>query len=237
MESIRTIGVITARGGSKGIPRKNVKPLAGKPLIAWTIEAAQKSRLLDRLIVSTDDPEIMGVAMAFGAEVPFRRPAELARDESTHLDTVLHSLDWLREHGDVPDYFLTLQPTSPLRIAEDIDAAIDLARASHLPAVISVCESRQHPLWAKQIHADGTMSPYVSHKGGLRRQLLLPAFAPNGAIYLNRCDSLIAERQMAPAGTRAYVMPMLRSVDIDTPDDWYLAELLLRDRHEIAQAA
>jgi CMP-N-acetylneuraminic acid synthetase len=121
----KIVGLVTARGGSKSIPRKNVLPLAGKPLIAWTIEAALASRGLDQLIVSTDDEEIASVARAYGATVRFMRPAELARDDSPHIDVVRHAIDWLATRGpSEPEYVLTLLPTSPLRTSEDIDAAI-----------------------------------------------------------------------------------------------------------------
>jgi CMP-N,N'-diacetyllegionaminic acid synthase len=123
------IGLITARGGSKSIPRKNIKMLAGKPLIAWTIEAAQKSKDLSRIVVSTDDTEIADVARQWGAEVPFIRPEELARDGSSSISAVLHTVHWLDENeGYCPDYIMLLQPTSPFRTTEDIQKSIELAR-------------------------------------------------------------------------------------------------------------
>ena len=132
----KILGLITARGGSKGIPGKNIKPLAGKPLIAWTIEAANNSRLLSQVIVSTDDNEIARSAQAWGAEVPFKRPEELAQDQSSHLDVVLHALQWYQlQHRALPEYVMLLQPTSPLRTANDIDAAISLAAQKQADAI------------------------------------------------------------------------------------------------------
>ncbi|HET9913914.1 MAG TPA: acylneuraminate cytidylyltransferase family protein, partial [Anaerolineales bacterium] len=140
------IGLIPARGGSKTIPHKNIKPLVGKPLIAWTIEAAKKCRALSRVIVSTDDAQIAEVAQQWGAEVPFLRPAELAGDATSSLAVVLHLIQWLKKHdGAVPEYILLLQPTSPFRTTEDLDAAIELAETRKVNAVVSVCETDAHP--------------------------------------------------------------------------------------------
>src|SRR5262249_33542953 len=130
------LGLISARGGSKGLPRKNVLPVAGKPLIAWTIGAALSSRKLSRLLVTTDNQEIAEVARAYGAEVPCLRPAELARDESPVIEAVEHALRWVeKEKGEMPEYVLLLQPTSPLRTTADIDGAIDLACSRNADAV------------------------------------------------------------------------------------------------------
>jgi CMP-N,N'-diacetyllegionaminic acid synthase len=228
----RIVGLVTARGGSKGIPRKNVLPLAGKPLIAWTLEAALESRKLDRVIVSTDDAEIADVARAWGATVPFMRPAELARDDSSHIDVVQHALDWLaaHEHSE-PEYLLTLQPTSPLRTSEDIDAAIAIAVERDAQAVVSVVNAGTHPFLAKRIMDDGTLEDLVPTSGGyLRRQVLPPAYGLNGAIYLNRSASLRNDGTFLPRGTVAYVMPAERSLDVDTPWDFYLADLILGER-------
>lgn len=229
----RIIGLITARGGSKGIPGKNIKLLAGKPLIAWTIEAALGSRQLDRLIVSTDDAAIAEAARRYGADVPFMRPAELAQDTSSHISVVDHALDWLAAHdGTDPDYVLLLQPTSPLRTAQDIDATIELALQRQAVAVVSVCEVDQHPLLCQRVQPDGTLAPYMtSELTYLRRQDLPPAYALNGALYLNRSESLRRDRTFLPVGTLPYVMPRERSLDIDTPWDWHLVELVLGERH------
>lgn len=228
----KIVGVITARGGSKAIPHKNTVPLAGKPLIAWTIEAALQSRRLDRLIVSTDDPEIAETSRAWGAEVPFLRPAELAEDNTPHILVMLHSLSWLNESAAAsPDYLLLLQPTSPLRTAEDIDTAIEIAEARDAIAVVSVAEMHRHPYLSKRILEDGTLADFVETDiAYLRRQALPPAYALNGAIYLNRPESLLRDRTFVPPGTLAYVMPPERSMDVDSPWDLHLIELVLRDQ-------
>jgi CMP-N-acetylneuraminic acid synthetase len=226
------LAIVTARGGSKGLPRKNILPLAGKPLIAWTIEAARQSQVATRLIVSTDSQEIADVSRAWGAEVPFLRPPELARDESPHIAVVLHALQWLEaQEGSRPARVLLLQPTAPLRSAEDIRGAVSLADRHVAAAVVSVCETAHHPFLAKRILEDGTLADSVAADGVsyLRRQALPPAYVLNGAIYLNRAESLLRDRTFVPKGARAYVMPVERSLDIDTAWDLHLAELILRN--------
>ena len=228
----RVLGLVTARGGSKGIPGKNISPLAGKPLIAWTLEAASASRSLDRIVVSTDDDEIAEVCREWGMEVPFQRPAQLAKDDSSHIGVVLHALEWLAANdGYRPDSVMLLQPTSPLRTADDIDAAASIMVEKNAPAVLSVCSTHDHPFLVRAITDGGTLANFVeSDLEYARRQALPGAFAINGAIYLNRRESLIADRSFEPAGTIPYVMPPDRSLQIDTPWDLHLCELVLRDR-------
>jgi CMP-N,N'-diacetyllegionaminic acid synthase len=232
------LGLITARGGSKSIPGKNVKLLAGKPLIRWTIDEALKSSLVSRLVVSTDDDEIERVGLEGGAEVPFKRPAEMAGDASPHIDVIIHALEWLKLEQDYqPDYVLLLQPTSPFRTVADIDGAIQLAALKpDAEAVVGVCETEHHPFLAKKIDSEGGLEDFVkSDLAYLRRQDLPPAYVINGAIYLNKPDSLRKNRKIIPSGTLAYVMPQERSMDVDTPWDFYLADLIMSDRmkHEI----
>lgn len=222
---MRTLALITARGGSKGIPGKNVLPLAGKPLIAWTIEAALASSLHADVVVSTDDEEIAAVASRCGARVPFMRPAALAADNSRGIDAVLHALDQLPGYDSV----LLLQPTSPLRTASDIEACLALARDQGAVSVVSVTECQTHPAWCYSIGSDQRLSSFVPGEAPARRQDLPPAFALNGALYFADAAWLVRERRLVSADTRAYVMPAERSVDIDTLLDWKMAELLLRE--------
>jgi N-acylneuraminate cytidylyltransferase/CMP-N,N'-diacetyllegionaminic acid synthase len=228
------VGLITARSGSKSIPRKNVKLLAGKPLIAWTIEAALLSPRLSRVIVSTDDDEIARMAQQWGAEVPFMRPPELAQDDSPHILVVEHVIQWLEKHDNArPDYIMLLQPTSPLRAPEDIEAAIQIAEAHGAKAVVSICIMDRHPYLAKRILEDGMLADFIpSDIAYLRRQALPPVYALNGAIYLNRSESLLTDRTFVPQGTYGYIMPPERSLDIDSLWDFHLVELILKDRHE-----
>lgn len=228
------IALITARGGSKGLPGKNLLPLAGKPLLAWTIEAALHSPRLDEVILSTDDAEIARVGREWGAAVPFMRPSHLAQDQSDHLSVVEHALGWLQARdGRLPNYLLLLQPTSPLRTAEDIEAAIQTALQHDAKAVVSVCEAAHHPYLTKRIAEDGTLVNFIeADLPYLRRQDLPPAYALNGAIYLNRPTDLLAERTFLPKGTYPYVMPPQRSFDIDTAWDLHLADLILRNPYD-----
>lgn len=232
----KTVGLITARGGSKGIPQKNIIDLAGKPLIAWTIQAALQSRFLDRLIISTDDEEIANVSRTFGAEVPFLRPSELAEDNSSHLDVVIHAVEWLQEHENYyPDYVSILQPTSPLRTTEDIDAVIQLAIKQNAEGVISVCETHHHPYLMTRIAPDGTLVEFLtgspeSGTSSIRRQELPPVYFINGAIYLVMRKILLEKRTLQPERTFAYIMPNERSLQIDEPKDLFLVDLLLRDK-------
>ena len=227
----KILGLITARGGSKGIPKKNVRLLAGKPLIAWTIEAALLSRHLSRVIVSTDDLEIAEISRQWGAKVPFMRPAELAQDDSPHVPVVTHAFHWLESHEKAQfDYALVLQPTSPLRSSGDIDNAIQLALEKDADSVISVCEAPSHPYQTKRV-VDDKLQNFISiPEGYLPRQELPPAYAVNGAIYLVGRDVIVNNHTFYTDRTYAYVMPPERSLDIDTPWDLYLAELILRDR-------
>lgn len=225
------IGLIPARGGSKGILRKNIRNLAGKPLIAWTIDAAIQSGICDSLIVSTDDAEIARIATGLGAAVPFLRPKELATDTTPQISVVRHLIRWLAEKGNDPDYILLLQPTSPLRTSKDISEAVALAKNRHAASLVSLCESRDHPYLAKRIRSDGTIGDFIQTETRYtRRQDLPPAYALNGAIYLNTPKSLLDSGSFTPEGTVGYLMPQDRSLDIDTEWDFHLAELLLSNR-------
>lgn len=229
---VRVLGLVTARGGSKGIPGKNLAPLAGKPLIEWTLAAARASSSLDRTIVSTDDEEIAEFCRQQKVEVPFVRPAELARDDSPHLDVVLHALEWLDGNESyLPDYVMLLQPTSPLRIAQDINEVVRIARRTKAAAVASVAAAHDHPYWVRRLRDDGTLSEFVRCDVAYpRRQALPPVYALNGAIYLTLRSLLLQSRSFEPPGTVAYEMPPERSLQVDTPWDLRLCDMVLRDR-------
>jgi CMP-N-acetylneuraminic acid synthetase len=232
---VKVLGVVTARGGSKTLPGKNLKLLAGKPLIAYTIEAALQSGALDRVILSTDDPAIADVALACGCEVPFMRPAELARDETAHLPVVEHAVRWMIAHENYhPDAVLTLQPTSPLRRAEDIRGCIELLERSGADSVLSVSEvpAHSHPMRTLRLDANDNAVLFVNgapvRTRVNRRQDLPPAWVMNGAIYLCLTRILLSD---SPSlyGDRvvAYRMPADRSVSIDDAEDWAAAERAL----------
>ena len=221
----KVLAVITARGGSKGIPGKNIVPMAGKPLIAWTIDAALRSRAGLRVIVSTDDEEIARVARERGAEVPFLRPAELAGDASPHIPVLTHAMKWMESHEKYrPDWVLLLQPTSPMRTAGDIDAALRLAEEKRADSVVSVAPAK-HPCFLMQLTSDGRLEDYMPKpEGYLPRQRVPPVYAANGAIYLVKRDVLVEKETLYTDRTFAYVMPPERSLDIDTPAELRVAE-------------
>lgn len=221
-----TIGVITARGGSKGIPRKNIKDLCGKPLIAWTIDAARQSRSLTRCVVSTDDREIAAVARTHGGDVPFLRPLELAQDHSGSIEVVQHALTWLAQHeGRTFDYAMILQPTSPLRTAADIDACIQKIVDTGADSVMSMVELPDFSLKKLKVISDDTLQPVVEAEGKTfaSRQDLTRVYKRNCAIYLTRTDLLMAG-DLCGSVSRPYVIPRERSVDINEPSDFELAE-------------
>jgi N-acylneuraminate cytidylyltransferase/CMP-N,N'-diacetyllegionaminic acid synthase len=226
------LAIIPARGGSKGIPRKNLYPLAGKPLIAWTIETALKCKLLNRVIVSTEDPEIASISQKYGAEVPFLRPLELAGDETPGIAPLIHAITWLKDNDDyIPDLVLLLQPTSPLREVQDITKAITIFNYSRGESVVSVTLSQSHPHWMKQITDEGHLINFVGDiKSPSRRQDLSPVYSLNGAIYLIKHDLLLSSHSFFTGRTYGYVMPPERSLDIDTEWDMYIADLILKDR-------
>lgn len=220
-----TFALIPARGGSKGIPRKNIKPIAGKPLIVWTIEAALRSSMLDAVVVSTEDEEIADVARQAGALVPFMRPAALAADATPGLDPVLHALDQLPQF----DAVLLLQPTSPMRTTDDIDGCLRLAAERAVPSVVSVTEPDAHPYWTYRVDGDLRMTRLIDSAAVTRRQDLPLVGALNGALYFAAADWLRGNRSLLGPETLAYMMTRERSIDIDTPLDWKIAELLLKE--------
>lgn len=228
----RILGVITARGGSKGIPRKNIKLLAGKPLIAYTIEAAKEAGIFDRLIVSTDDSEIAEIGRQHGCEAPFLRPQDLAQDTTPHLPVLQHAVSWLREQERyTPDYVMILQPTSPLRRAIHIREAVELLTRTGADSVVSVSQVPGHhnPHWQFRVAGDGMMSIFTGEPFGeivTRRQNLPPTYTRNGAIYLFKTDLLFHPERPNFYGARvvAYIMPLEASVNIDSMDDWHEAE-------------
>ena len=223
------LGLIPARGGSKGLPKKNIRPLLGKPLIAWTIEQAKASKYVDRVVVSTDDKEIAEVARQYGAEVPFMRPKELARDDTPGVDVVFHAMNWfIKNENKQYDLIMLLQPTSPLRAAEDIDKAIELLFFKKAKAIVSVCEVDHHPLWTNTLPEDGNMKAFLRPEILNKRRQDLPVFYRlNGAIYLARLDYLRKCNGFFGPETYAYVMPRERSIDVDTNFDLKLVEYFI----------
>jgi N-acylneuraminate cytidylyltransferase/CMP-N,N'-diacetyllegionaminic acid synthase len=229
------LGLIPARGGSKGLPGKNIKPLLGKPLIAWTIEQALASKYLDRVVVSTDDKEIAEISKKYGAEVPFIRPKELASDKAQGIDVALHAIDWLKKNDRRKQYdlLMLLQPTSPLSSTEDIDKTIELLFLKEAKAIVSVCEVDHHPLWANTLPEDGCMKDFIKREVRNKNRQELPVFYRlNGAIYLACCNYVKEQKSFFGEKTFAYIMPRERSIDIDNEIDFKLAEILTRSEYK-----
>lgn len=220
----RILGVIPARGGSKGIPRKNIKELAGKPLIAWTIEEASKSKYIDRCIVSTDDDEIMEIARAWGGDVPFKRPAELAKDNTPGVAPVLHAMKAFPEY----DYIVLLQVTSPLRIVADIDGCIEFCFSNSADSCVSISEATSNPYWMLLMNDRKQIKPLlqISDEESYQRQKLPKVYQYNGAVYVASYEFLKKFHDFISMETIGYVMSRKRSYDIDTLDDFHMVEML-----------
>lgn len=225
------LGIIPARGGSKGVLNKNIRILAGKPLIAWTIGAALRAKTLHKTIVSTDDMKIADIARKYGAEVPFMRPKELATDSTPTLPVLQHAVKYLEEkEGYRPKIIVILQPTSPLRDESDIDNAVSKLIETNADSVVSVCEAEHSPYWMKKLKKD-KVYPFIKTKKEYgKRQNLPKVYRLNGAVYVTRRNVLMNEGRVLGKDTRALVMPLEKSVDIDTVLDFKLAELLIKER-------
>lgn len=238
MRSEGVLAIVPARGGSKGIVRKNIRELAGCPLIAHTIRSARDARSVSRIVCSTDDVEIARTAERYGAEVPFMRPIDLAGDYTPDLPVFQHCLRWLADReGYYPEIVVHLRPTAPLRTGEHIDAAVALLKgAPDADSVRSVCAVSQHPLKMWRV-VDGWLSPFIDGSTldmqepfNQPRQRLPEALAQNGAVDVVRAATIVDQQSMTGRRIRAYVMDELDSVNIDSPLDWMLAERLLEAR-------
>ncbi len=213
--------IIPARGGSKGLPNKNLLIMNGKPLIAWTIEAAKKCEFVDKVVVSTDSLQIREVSNLYGAETPFLRPKELSDDSALSIDVVLHAIQNFNDY----EYVCMLQPTSPLRTEIEIEKAFKMLLKHNANACVSVTESNQSPYWSFQISKDEKLKPLFDFENlPLRRQDLPNTYYLNGAIYIAKSNWLVNSRSFLTNETIAYVMSSDISIDIDTIDDFKLAE-------------
>ena len=211
------LAIIPARGDSKGLPRKNILPVKNKPLIAWTITEAQKSKYIDRLILSSDDEEIIAVAKEWGCDVPFTRPQHLATDEAQSMDVLFHVMETIKE---TYDYIVLLQPTSPLRQVIDIDNCLKLCNSKNVPACVSMTETDKNPYWMFQLNENSHIQPIMAKKEfASRRQDLPKIYALNGAVYVAEWSWLKKNKTFLTDETTGYIMPKERSIDIDTELD------------------
>lgn len=230
----KVIGIIPARSGSKGLKNKNIKLLNGKPLIAYTIEAAIKSKVFDKIFVSTDSQVYAEIAKEYGAEAPFLRPAHLSGDEVATNDVVIELLERLKIQGLVFEYFMILQPTSPLRTSEDIKNAIKLMKEKDANAVVSLCEVDHSPLYTGQVPEDLRIDGFIKSDISYRRQQLPKYYRLNGAIYLAKVDYFHEYRNLYQEKCYAYLMEKKRSLDIDDELD-FLAAVTILKKHLIHQ--
>ena len=219
-----TIALIPARGGSKGITRKNIKLFNSKPLIFWTIKAAIESKFVDRVIVSTDDEEIADISKSFSAEVPFLRPKELAQDHSSGIDPVIHAINNLQDVKDI----LLLQPTSPLRRTKDIDEIFKLRDKKKRSSAVSISDSGKHIDLFFKMDSENQIKPISSNFKSMPRQKYKRLYNVNGALYLSTKNSILRNLSFFTSNTIGYLMPQEYSIDIDTQLDWDLAEFLMK---------
>ena len=220
----RFLAIIPARGGSKRLPRKNILDLCGKPLISWSIEAALKSKYISKVVVSSDDEEILNISSNFGADI-IKRPYELANDTATTIDAIKHTIDNFENY----DYIVLLQPTSPLRDEKHIDEAIELLQAKNADAIVSVCEMDHSPLWSNTLPQDGNMNHFLKDEIlNKRSQDLEKYYRLNGAIYICKTENLLEEKSFfLKENIFAYVMDRESSIDIDEEIDFKIAEAMI----------
>lgn len=221
------LAIIPARGGSKGIPRKNIIHVKNKPLIQYTIESAKQSRYLDKIIVSTDDQEIANVSMRCGAEVPFLRPEELANDTAKTIDVLVHAVGELKKNGFEYDYLVLLQPTQPLRIGKHIDQAIEQIVNNEEESLVSITEVKEHPLFIRTLDNDGKVNSLLNATSTIRRQDFLKYYKVNGSIYINRLNDNFNLDTSLNDNKLGFVIDKKYDIDIDEPFDLKILELLL----------
>ncbi len=233
-KSHKILAVITARGGSKGIPGKNIKSLGGKPLLAYTIEVALASKLITNTILSTDDEKIAAVGREWGVAAPFIRPAELAQDDTLHLPVMRHATAFMEQKlGELFTHLVILQPTSPFRTVGDLDGTIKLLLETGADSAVSVVEVQSdHPLKAKRLEGDRLQPFFAPEPEGIRRQDLPKAYRRSGAVYAMRRDLVMEEGKIYGDYVVGYKVPMERSIDIDDELDWLKAEYLWRKFNE-----
>lgn len=234
IDSKKVLALIPARGGSKGIPRKNIRDLSGKPLISYSILAARQSKYIDDVVVTTDDDEIAQISIKYGAEIPFMRPLELASDESRTIDCVVHARDALRDLGREYDLLVLLQPTSPLRTAENIDAALDQCVKNGCLPLCSISVVEENPLLLRTIGEGGVIHPVIGQSSTMRRQDVPAYYKVDGAIYINRASDITLETSLNdnPLG---FLLPSDKSIDIDTFEDFMSAETSMRQENATRQ--
>jgi len=219
--NLKILALIAAKGNSQGLPNKNILNLGGKPVIAWTIEQAKACKYVDEIIVSTESNTIAEIALLYGEGVPFMRPKELAEDSSKIMDVISHTIAFIEDKGQRFDILVLLQPTCPLRKTDDIERAIGLFFDKKAQAVVSVSETKHSPLWSNTLPADGCMSQFLKPDVINKNRQELPTYYQlNGSIYIAYLDYIKRSKNFYGERTYAYIMPMIRSIDIDSIIDF-----------------
>lgn len=232
----KILAIIPARGGSKGVHKKNIKRLNGVPLIGYTLQEANKSKYINRVVVSTDDEEIGEVATNYNGEVPYLRPKELSTDTSSTVDCITHMIKYLEEKENyLPDYICLLQCTSPLRTYEDMDGAIEKLLSTEFDGIISICEADVNPYWTNVFEKDKLKYFIEEGKNITRRQDLPEIYRYNGAIYIIKTDVFMKKKSFDTENITGYIMSSANSVDIDTMTDFKIAEILMKEREKLCE--
>jgi CMP-N,N'-diacetyllegionaminic acid synthase len=224
---MKNLAIIPARSGSKGLKDKNIKELSGKPLLAYSIEAARESGLFDEIMVSTDSPQYAEIARSFGAKVPFLRSKATSSDKASSWDAVIEVLSKYLEKGEKFNSICLLQPTSPLRTAQDITEAYKLLESKQAEAITSVCEVDHSPLWTMTLPEDLSLEEFKKHDSDTPRQLLKKYYRLNGAIYIRKIKYNNNKIQLLDTNEYAFIMPREHSTDIDTELDFIIAEAII----------
>lgn len=233
----KVLAIIPARGGSKGLPRKNITMLLNKPLISWPIKAALNSKFIDKVIVSTEDKEISEIAEKFGAEIPFIRPKSLASDNSSSYQVIDHALEFFEKRNEKYDYLVFLEPTSPLTQSQDIDSAISIldSKRNIADSIVSVCKTEStHPSFLSRINKKGTLVPFESDfSPGLRRQELDNIYFFDGSLYISDVRVIKLKKSFYHSRTLPYIVPRWKSYEIDEYMDLVIIEAILKNLEKI----
>jgi len=224
----KVLGLVIARGGSKGLPGKNLKKLGGVPLVCYSVIAGIASEYIDDVVISTDDKDIADAAKQCGCEVPFMRPAVLASDSARSIDVIRHALEALAGQGRSYEYFVLLQPTTPFRTSEHIDDCLRMLNERGADSVVSVTEAEHHPLWMNTLPDDLCMKDFIRPDAENKNRQELPKhYRINGGVYAVRCDYMLASGKLYSEKSYAYIMDNTSSIDIDNELDFNLAEIVM----------
>lgn len=230
----KILAIIPARGGSKGLPGKNIKPLFGKPLIGWTIEQAKASQYISEIFISTDSQEIADITEEFGVSVSELRPAELANDTATSASFIIYTIEKLRDEGKEFDYIILLEPTSPLRTVDDIDSSIEtLLSNPNAESIVGVCKvESSHPAFMVKQTGSGFLQPYLDENSVIRRQDIEDLYYFEGTVYVSKTEAFLKKQSFYHEKTLPFLIPKSRSFEIDDSEDWLIVESIVEYKNK-----